>query len=54
MKIYTDIYTTVNLMCVCFFPAPGPIRHLSFTEILDTSLRVSWAEPEDKNGIVTG
>nr|XP_046227677.1 protein sidekick-1-like isoform X2 [Scatophagus argus] len=34
--------------------APGPVRHLSFTEILDTSLRVSWAEPEDKNGIITG
>ncbi|XP_041838887.1 protein sidekick-1-like isoform X2 [Melanotaenia boesemani] len=33
---------------------PGPVRHLSFTEILDTSLRVSWAEPEDKNGIITG
>ncbi|XP_041641485.1 protein sidekick-1 [Cheilinus undulatus] len=34
--------------------APGPVRQLSFTEILDTSLRVSWAEPEDKNGIITG
>ncbi|XP_028264625.1 protein sidekick-1-like [Parambassis ranga] len=33
---------------------PGPVRHLSFTEILDTSLRVSWAEPEDQNGIVIG
>ncbi|XP_070837515.1 protein sidekick-1 isoform X2 [Chaetodon trifascialis] len=33
---------------------PGPVRHLSFTEILDTSLRVCWAEPEDKNGIITG
>uniref|UniRef100_A0A3Q1GEZ4 Sidekick cell adhesion molecule 1b n=1 Tax=Acanthochromis polyacanthus TaxID=80966 RepID=A0A3Q1GEZ4_9TELE len=33
---------------------PGPVRHLSFTEILDTSLKVSWAEPEDKNGIITG
>ncbi|XP_023273238.1 protein sidekick-1 [Seriola lalandi dorsalis] len=33
---------------------PGPVRHLSFTEILDTSLRVSWAEPEDRNGIITG
>ncbi|MED6283407.1 Protein sidekick-1, partial [Characodon lateralis] len=32
---------------------PGPVRHLSFTEILDTSLQVSWAEPEDKNGIIT-
>ncbi|XP_028300243.1 protein sidekick-1 isoform X3 [Gouania willdenowi] len=33
---------------------PGPVAHLSFTEILDTSLRVSWTEPEDKNGIITG
>ncbi|XP_045904090.1 protein sidekick-1-like isoform X1 [Micropterus dolomieu] len=33
---------------------PGRVRQLSFTEILDTSLRVSWTEPEDKNGIVTG
>ncbi|XP_074553803.1 protein sidekick-1-like isoform X2 [Halichoeres trimaculatus] len=33
---------------------PGPVRQLSFTEILDTSLWVSWAEPEDKNGIITG
>ncbi|XP_044047488.1 protein sidekick-1-like isoform X2 [Siniperca chuatsi] len=33
---------------------PGPVRRLSFTEILDTSLKVSWAEPEDKNGIITG
>uniref|UniRef100_A0AAX7VLX9 Sidekick cell adhesion molecule 1a n=1 Tax=Astatotilapia calliptera TaxID=8154 RepID=A0AAX7VLX9_ASTCA len=33
---------------------PGRVRRLSFTEILDTSLRVSWAEPEDKNGIITG
>uniref|UniRef100_A0A4W6FWB0 Sidekick cell adhesion molecule 1 n=1 Tax=Lates calcarifer TaxID=8187 RepID=A0A4W6FWB0_LATCA len=33
---------------------PGAVRHLSFTEILDTSLRVSWKEPEDKNGIIIG
>ncbi|XP_056136412.1 protein sidekick-1-like [Lampris incognitus] len=33
---------------------PGPVGHLSFTEILDTSLKVSWTEPEDKNGIITG
>uniref|UniRef100_A0A672MUB9 Sidekick cell adhesion molecule 1 n=1 Tax=Sinocyclocheilus grahami TaxID=75366 RepID=A0A672MUB9_SINGR len=33
---------------------PGPVGRLSFTEILDTSLRVSWEEPMDKNGIVTG
>ncbi|XP_030646363.1 LOW QUALITY PROTEIN: protein sidekick-1 [Chanos chanos] len=33
---------------------PGPVGHLSFTEILDTSLRVSWEEPVDKNGIILG
>ncbi|XP_065110429.1 protein sidekick-1 isoform X1 [Paramisgurnus dabryanus] len=33
---------------------PGPVSQLSFTEILDTSLKVSWQEPEDKNGIITG
>uniref|UniRef100_A0A8D0CKB7 Sidekick cell adhesion molecule 1 n=1 Tax=Scleropages formosus TaxID=113540 RepID=A0A8D0CKB7_SCLFO len=33
---------------------PGPVGHLSFTEILDTSLRVSWQEPTEKNGIVVG
>uniref|UniRef100_A0A672ZLG2 Sidekick cell adhesion molecule 1a n=1 Tax=Sphaeramia orbicularis TaxID=375764 RepID=A0A672ZLG2_9TELE len=33
---------------------PGPVRQLSFTEILDTSLKISWAEPEDKNGIIIG
>ncbi|KAA0722521.1 Protein sidekick-1 [Triplophysa tibetana] len=33
---------------------PGPVSRLSFTEILDTSLKVSWQEPKDKNGIITG
>ncbi|KAG1927730.1 protein sidekick-2, partial [Pimephales promelas] len=33
---------------------PGPVTQVSFTEILDTSLRISWQEPEDKNGIITG
>lgn len=28
--------------------------HLSFTEILDTSLKVSWSEPGEKNGVLTG
>ena len=28
--------------------------HLSFSEILDTSLKVSWQEPLEKNGILTG
>jgi len=30
------------------------VGHLSFTEILDTSLKVSWQEPVEKNGIITG
>ncbi|KAF5901825.1 protein sidekick-2-like isoform X4, partial [Clarias magur] len=33
---------------------PGPVGHLSFTEILDTSLKVSWKEPHERNGILTG
>ncbi|KFO25348.1 Protein sidekick-1 [Fukomys damarensis] len=33
---------------------PGAVGHLSFTEILDTSLKVSWQEPLEKNGILTG
>ncbi|XP_069762286.1 protein sidekick-1 isoform X2 [Narcine bancroftii] len=33
---------------------PGPIGHLRFAEILDTSLKVSWQEPREKNGILTG
>ncbi|XP_066545960.1 protein sidekick-1 [Amia ocellicauda] len=33
---------------------PGPVGHLGFTEILDTSLRVSWQEPPEKNGVITG
>uniref|UniRef100_A0A673TFD6 Sidekick cell adhesion molecule 1 n=1 Tax=Suricata suricatta TaxID=37032 RepID=A0A673TFD6_SURSU len=33
---------------------PGAVGHLSFTEILDTSLKVSWQAPLEKNGIITG
>ncbi|XP_020858152.1 protein sidekick-2 [Phascolarctos cinereus] len=33
---------------------PGPVGHLSFNEILDTSLKVSWQEPGERNGILTG
>ncbi|KAI2658294.1 Protein sidekick-2 [Labeo rohita] len=33
---------------------PGAVGHLSFTEILDTSLKVSWREPNEKNGVLTG
>jgi hypothetical protein len=30
------------------------VGHLSFDDILDTSLKVSWQEPAAKNGILTG
>ncbi|XP_025892646.1 protein sidekick-2 [Nothoprocta perdicaria] len=33
---------------------PGPVGHLSFGDILDTSLRVSWKEPAERNGVLTG
>ncbi|NXA30009.1 SDK2 protein, partial [Ibidorhyncha struthersii] len=33
---------------------PGLVGHLSFSDILDTSLKVSWQEPVEKNGILTG
>ncbi|NXH50445.1 SDK2 protein, partial [Dicaeum eximium] len=33
---------------------PGPVGHLSFSDILDTSLKVSWQEPLEKNGVLTG
>ncbi|KAM6951679.1 protein sidekick-2 [Aplochiton taeniatus] len=33
---------------------PGAVGHLSFTDILDTSLKVSWREPYEKNGVLTG
>ncbi len=36
------------------FSAPGAVGHLSFTEILDTSLKVSWRDPNEKNGVLTG
>lgn len=44
-------------LCVYFrvlFAAPGAVGHLSFTDILDTSLKVSWKEPQEKNGLLTG
>lgn len=39
---------------LCPRPVPGAVGHLSFTEILDTSLKVSWSEPGEKNGVLTG
>lgn len=43
-----------SLLFFCPCPAPGAVGHLSFTEILDTSLKVSWSEPGEKNGVLTG
>lgn len=42
------------MFCSLFLAAPGAVGHLSFTEILDTSLKVSWSEPGEKNGVLTG
>ncbi|KAM4631625.1 protein sidekick-1 [Discoglossus pictus] len=33
---------------------PGAVGHLTFSEILDTSLKVTWQEPAEKNGIIIG
>ncbi|XP_054428409.1 protein sidekick-1 [Pteronotus mesoamericanus] len=33
---------------------PGAVGPLSFTEVLDTSLKVGWQEPLEKNGVITG
>uniref|UniRef100_A0A8C4QIJ2 Sidekick cell adhesion molecule 2 n=1 Tax=Eptatretus burgeri TaxID=7764 RepID=A0A8C4QIJ2_EPTBU len=33
---------------------PGPVGNLRFSEILDTSLKIIWEEPRDKNGILFG
>uniref|UniRef100_A0A4W6G1J1 Sidekick cell adhesion molecule 2 n=1 Tax=Lates calcarifer TaxID=8187 RepID=A0A4W6G1J1_LATCA len=65
LKRFTEYYTSV----LCFTTpgrwdsklspfrisyTPGAVGHLSFTDILDTSLKVSWKEPQEKNGILTG
>ena len=42
------------LFFMILFTAPGAVGHLSFTDILDTSLKVSWKEPQEKNGVLTG
>ncbi|KAM9296045.1 protein sidekick-2 [Gastrophryne carolinensis] len=33
---------------------PGAVGSLGFADILDTSLRVTWHEPTEKNGVLTG
>ncbi|XP_077980255.1 protein sidekick-2-like [Glandiceps talaboti] len=37
---------------VTFQDIPGPVGDLSFSEIYDSSLKVSWSPPEEKNGIL--
>lgn len=52
--VHSCFFCAVGLNVPSVSPAPGPVGHLSFTEILDTSLKVSWKEPHEKNGILTG
>uniref|UniRef100_A0A7N6C0H3 Sidekick cell adhesion molecule 2b n=1 Tax=Anabas testudineus TaxID=64144 RepID=A0A7N6C0H3_ANATE len=67
LKKFTDYYTSVLCFTTpgdgprslpkalrTHEDTPGPVGHLSFTEILDTSLKVSWSEPSEKNGVLTG
>lgn len=59
MLVFKDHYVpgccpTHTLFVFIVFIAPGAVGHLSFTDILDTSLKVSWKEPQEKNGILTG
>lgn len=55
-KCYVPTITgqAVRLFLYIVFIAPGVVGHLSFTDILDTSLKVSWKEPQEKNGLLTG
>lgn len=54
LSTHSYVRLFVHHLFVVFFPAPGAVGHLSFTDILDTSLKVSWKEPQEKNGILTG
>lgn len=60
VRVRNTGFCPLNHMSGCFIitcfvlPAPGAVGHLSFTDILDTSLKVSWKEPQEKNGILTG
>jgi len=48
------VVQSVYCLFYYLFTAPGAVGHLSFTDILDTSLKVSWKEPQEKNGVLTG
>ncbi|XP_070580081.1 protein sidekick-2-like isoform X2 [Ptychodera flava] len=67
LKKFTEYYTSVLCYTVAgdgpdstpirvktFQDIPGPVGDLSFSEIYDTSLKVSWSPPEEINGILTG
>ncbi|KAM8824025.1 protein sidekick-2 isoform 1-T1 [Synchiropus picturatus] len=67
LKKFTDYYTSVLCFTTpgdgprsppqrlrTHEDTPGAVGHLSFTDILDTSLKVSWKEPQEKNGLLTG
>uniref|UniRef100_A0A8C6WSG5 Sidekick cell adhesion molecule 2a n=1 Tax=Neogobius melanostomus TaxID=47308 RepID=A0A8C6WSG5_9GOBI len=67
LKKYTDYYSSVLCFTTpgdgprsvpqrvrTHEDTPGAVGHLSFTDILDTSLKVSWKEPQEKNGVLTG
>ncbi|XP_033945055.1 protein sidekick-2 isoform X8 [Pseudochaenichthys georgianus] len=67
LKKYTEYYTSVLCFTTpgdgprsppqrtrTHEDTPGAVGHLSFTDILDTSLKVSWKEPQEKNGVLTG
>lgn len=49
-----QVFLLLSLLFSFLFIAPGAVGHLSFTDILDTSLKVSWKEPQEKNGVLTG
>ncbi|KAF0025691.1 hypothetical protein F2P81_022572 [Scophthalmus maximus] len=50
---HSPVGAICSSLVFCPRPAPGAVGHLSFTEILDTSLKVSWSEPGEKNGVLT-
>ena len=41
-----------HVLCCC--AVPGPVRDLLFDNVQDRSLRVTWSEPSEVNGILTG
>ncbi|NWI12456.1 SDK2 protein, partial [Crypturellus soui] len=54
LKKFAEYLTSARSRRAVPAAVPGPVGHLSFGDILDTSLRVSWREPAERNGILTG